>query len=130
NSDQSGISRKIENNEERQRLKKILRGLSIPEGMGVVMRTAGEGKQARYFVRDLALLLDEWRSIQDRIHKQGAATCVFEEPDLIGRTVRDFLTEDVDRILVDDFQQFERIKEMIGRISRRSMAKVKSYNEP
>jgi ribonuclease G len=130
NSDQSGISRKIENPEERARLKRILRELSIPEGMGVVMRTAGEGKQARYFVRDLALLLDEWRSIQDRIHKQPAASCVFEEPDLVARTVRDFLTEDVDRILVDEFRQYERIKDMIGRISRRSMGKVKAYNEP
>ncbi|MBL9138245.1 MAG: Rne/Rng family ribonuclease [Verrucomicrobiales bacterium] len=130
NSDQSGISRKIENPEERARLKRILRELSIPEGMGVVMRTAGEGKQARYFVRDLALLLDEWRSIQERIQKQPAASCVFEEPDLVARTVRDFLTEDVDRILVDEFRQYERIKEMIGRISRRSMSKVKAYNEP
>jgi ribonuclease G len=130
NSDQSGISRKIEDPEERQRLKRILRELSIPEGMGVVMRTAGEGKQARYFVRDLALLLDEWRSIQERIQKQPAATCVFEEPDLVARTVRDFLTEDVDQILVDEFRQYERIKEMISRISRRSENKVKAYNEP
>lgn len=130
NSDQSGISRKIESQEERARLKRILRELSIPEGMGVVMRTAGEGKQARYFVRDLALLLDEWRSIQDRIQTRPAATCVFEEPDLVARTVRDFLTEDVDRILVDDFRQYERIKEMIDRISRRSVSKVKFYNEP
>ncbi len=130
NSDQSGISRKIESPEERQRLKRILRELSIPEGMGVVMRTAGEGKQARYFVRDLALLLDEWRSIQERIQKQSAATCVFEEPDLVARTVRDFLTEDVDRIFVDDFAQYERIKEMIARISGRSVGKAKFYNEP
>jgi ribonuclease G len=129
NSDQSGISRKIETPRNAQRLKRILRELSIPEGMGVVMRTAGEGKQARYFVRDLALLLAEWRSIQERIQKQGAATCVFEEPDLVARTVRDFLTEDVDRILVDDMRQFERIKEMISRISRRS-EQGEGYNEP
>ncbi len=130
NSDQSGISRKIENPEERQRLKRILRELSIPEGMGVVMRTAGEGKQARYFVRDLALLLEEWRSIQDRIQKQGPATCVFEEPDLVERTVRDFLTEDVDRIEVDDFKQFESMQEMVGKISRRSINKLRFYNDP
>lgn len=129
-SDQSGISRKIESIEERQRLKRILRDLSIPEGMGVVMRTAGEGKQARYFVRDLALLLDEWRDIQQRIQRQPLATCVFEEPDLVGRTVRDFLTEDVDRIWVDDFRQYQRIQEMITRISRRSVSKVQSYSEP
>src|SRR5918912_3158827 len=80
NSDQSGISRKIENQEERQRLKKILRSLSIPDGMGVIIRTVGEGQQLRYFVRDLALLLEEWREIQERIKKQPSATCVFQEP--------------------------------------------------
>ena len=101
NSDQSGISRKIENQEERKRLKKILRELAIPDGMGVIMRTAGEGQQKRYFVRDLALLLEEWHGVQERIKKQPMATCVFQEPDLIERTVRDFLTEDVERIVVD-----------------------------
>ena len=59
----SGISRKIENQEERKRLKKILRELPIPDGMGVIMRTAGEGQQKRYFVRDLALLLEEWNGV-------------------------------------------------------------------
>ncbi len=127
NSDQSGISRKIENQEERHRLKKILRSLSIPEGMGVIIRTIGEGQQARYFVRDLALLLDEWKQIQERINKQPSATCVFQEPDLIERTVRDFLTEDVERIVIDGPQQYDRIREMISRISKRSASKVKLY---
>lgn len=130
NSDQSGISRKIENIEERQRLKKILRSLSIPDGMGVIIRTAGEGQQARYFVRDLALLLEEWNGIQERIKSQSSATCVFQEPDLIERTVRDFLTEDVERIVVDSQQQFSRISTMIEKISRRSTDKVKAYTEP
>ena len=129
NSDQSGISRKIESQEERQRLKKILRSLTIPEGMGVVMRTAGEGKMARYFVRDLALLLEEWKGIQERITKQPMASCVFEEPDLIGRTVRDFLTEDVERIIVDSAPAYERVREMIGKVSKRSMSKVKHYTD-
>ena len=129
NSEQSGVSRKIENNEERQRLKKILRNLSIPDGMGVIFRTVGEGQQARYFVRDLALLLEEWKRVQENIDKQPKATCVFQEPDLIERTVRDFLTEDVERIVVDNNQQFERIRDMIAHISKRSIAKVKPYND-
>ena len=129
NSEQSGMSRKIENPEERQRLKKILRALTIPEGMGVIIRTVGEGQQARYFVRDLALLLDEWAHIKERIEKQASATCVFQEPDLVERTVRDFLTEDVDRIFIDSGPQFERMTELIGRISTRSISKVKHYNE-
>ncbi|MCW5550610.1 MAG: Rne/Rng family ribonuclease [Verrucomicrobiae bacterium] len=129
NSDQSGISRKIENQQERQRLKKVLRELTIPDGMGVIMRTAGEGQQKRYFVRDLALLLEEWRGIQERIKSQPPATCVFQEPDLIERTVRDFLTEDVERIVVDSPKAYERMRDMITKISRRSASKVKNYVE-
>jgi ribonuclease G len=130
NSDQSGISRKIENQPERQRLKTILRKLSIPDGMGVIMRTVGEGQQLRYFVRDLALLLEEWKQIQDRIKTQPPATCVFQEPDLIERTVRDFLTEDVERIVVDSQKAYDRMREMISKISKRSADKVKLYGDP
>lgn len=129
NSDQSGISRKIENQQERQRLKKILRELAIPDGMGVIMRTAGEGQQKRYFVRDLALLIEEWRGVQDKIKSQPMATCVFQEPDLIERTVRDFLTEDVERIVVDSQKAYERMRDMVSKISKRSASKVKVYAE-
>jgi len=129
NSDKSGISHKIENQEERQRLKTILRGLTIPEGMEVIIRTVGAGQQARYFVRDLALLLEEWKDIQERIKKQSAPSCVFQEPDLIERTVRDFLTEDVERIVVDAQQPYERMRAMISKISKRSADKIKLYTD-
>ena len=129
NSDQCGISRKIERQEERQRLKTILRKLTIPDGMGVIMRTAGEGQQLRFFVRDLAMLLEEWREIQERIRKQPPASCVFREPDLVERTVRDFLTEDVERIVVDSAESYERMQNMISRISKRSVEKIKHYGE-
>ena len=129
NSDQSGISRKIENPEERKRLKKILRELHIPDGMGVIMRTAGEGQQLRYFVRDLAFLIEEWNSVQEKIKKQPMATCVFQEPDLIERTVRDFLTEDVERIVVDHQKAHDRMREIISKISKRSASKIKLYTE-
>ncbi len=128
--DQSGISRKIENPQERQRLKTILRELDIPDGMGVIMRTAGEGQQKRYFIRDLAWLLEEWRRIDERRKAQPPATCIFQEPDLIDRTVRDFLTEDVERIVADDPRAEERMRDSISRISRRSASKVKLYNDP
>jgi ribonuclease G len=129
NSDQSGISRKIENPEERKRLKHILRELHIPDGMGVIMRTAGEGQQLRYFVRDLALLLEEWNGVQEKIKKQPMATCVFQEPDLIERTVRDFLTEDVERIVVDHSKACDRMREMITKISPRAAKKIMLYAE-
>ena len=129
NSDQCGVSRKIEDPEERQRLKRIVRKLTLPDGMGVIIRTAGEGQQARYFVRDLALLLEEWKAVQDQINSQPAPCCVFREPDLIERTVRDFLTDDVERIVVDNHADYERIRTRINKVSRRSVNKVKFYNE-
>jgi ribonuclease G len=130
NSDQSGISRKIESQEERKRLKQILRELNIPDGMGVIMRTAGEGQRKPYFMRDLALLLEEWHGVQEKIKSQPMATCVFQEPDLIERTVRDFLTEDVDRIVVDNQKAYDRIREMILKIKAKSAAKkVMLYSE-
>jgi ribonuclease G len=129
NSDQSGISRKIENPDERQRLKKILREINIPEGIGVIMRTAGEGQQERYFIRDLALLLEQWAEIQQKIKSQPPASCVFQEPDLIERAVRDFLTEDVARVIVDNPQAYERMRGMTARISSRAAGKIKLYSE-
>jgi len=129
NSDQSGVSRKIENQEERQRLKHILRDMSIPEGMGVIMRTAGEGQQKRYFISDLALLLEQWKEIQDKIHSQPPASCVFQEPDLIERTVRDFLTDDVDRVVVDNALAADRMRAMISRIFPPAAKKIILYTE-
>src|SRR6266480_1117877 len=95
-SDRSGISRKIEDVKERDRLRKILRELDIPDGVGVIIRTVGEGQRARYFVRDLRFLLDQWRKVEQEIANHPAPHRVFEEPDLIERTVRDFLTEQID----------------------------------
>jgi ribonuclease G len=127
---QRGISRKIDDEKERQRLKKILQRLNIPEGMGVIIRTVGENQKKRYFIRDLELLLQTWKQVEEKIKTQAAPYCVFQEPDLVERTVRDFLTEEVDRIVVDNEQANERIRDMIGQISRRSRGKVRLYNEP
>lgn len=120
---QCGISRKIEDSKERQRLKRIIRELTIPEGMGVIIRTAGEGKKVRYFVRDLHILLRTWADIQKKMERSGAAR-LYEEPDLVERTVRDFLTEDIDRIIVDDPKIHARMLELTGRISPRSRNKI------
>jgi ribonuclease G len=69
------------------------------------------------------------RQIPERIKKQPMATCVFQEPDLIERTVRDFLTEDVERIVVDNQKAHDRMREMISKISKRSASKIKFYTE-
>ena len=128
-SDQCGISRKIEDNRERQRLKRLINELTIPEGMGVIVRTAGEGKKARYFVRDLHLLLKTWAQIQARESSERAPACLYQEPDIVERTVRDFLTEDVDRVLVDDTSDHSRAQAAVAQISARSKGKIALYKD-
>src|SRR3954470_24100084 len=129
-SDQSGISRKIESPKERDRLRKILKELNVPEGMGVIIRTVGENQRARYFVRDLGLLLDQWRQIEEAMKKKPAPACAFQEPDLIERTVRDFLTDEIDEIVCDDEKSVQRMGDVVAQISKRSTNRIRFYNEP
>jgi ribonuclease G len=123
-----GISRKIEDRRERERLKKVLRDLQIPEGMGVIIRTAGEGKKTRYFVRDLYMLLKCWEEMQEKM-KSPKPVMLYQEPDIIERTIRDFLTEDIDRVLVDNDKDYELMLKLVGEISKNSMKKIQRYRE-
>ncbi|HCJ11921.1 MAG TPA: ribonuclease E/G [Opitutae bacterium] len=128
-SGQCGISHKIEDRRERERLKKIVRSLTIPDGMGVIVRTAGEGKKIRYFVRDLHILINQWQGIQHEIDSSKKPKLVYQEPDLIDRTVRDFLTEDIDRVLVDNEADYERMIAGVEQISPRSKSKIARFKE-
>jgi ribonuclease G len=127
-SDRSGISRKIEEPKERERLRKVLRQLDIPEGVGVIIRTVGEGQRARYFVRDLRVLLDQWAKVEQAIQDKPAPCRLFEEPDLVERTVRDFLTEEINEIVCDDRAATDRMIDMVGQISRRARNRVRHYD--
>lgn len=124
-----GISRKIEDPAERKRLRKILNELEVPDGMGVIMRTAGEGMKARFFVRDLAILLQQWQEIEGKMKQGRAPQLLLQEPDLVERTVRDFLTEEIDRVVVDDNATFERVKQLVAGISKRSVKKIIWHSE-
>jgi ribonuclease G len=124
-----GISRKIEDMNERKRLKQLINELTLPEGVGVIVRTAGEGKKARYFVRDLHILLKTWEDIQSKMKSERSPACLYMEPDLVERTVRDFLTEEVDRVLIDSRDDFERTQKLVGQISKRSAGKIALYKD-
>ena len=128
-SDQCGISRKIDESKERERLRKILKKLEIPEGMGVIVRTVGEGQRERYFIRDLSLLVEQWRKIEQAVKEKPAPTCVFQEPDLIERTVRDFLTDEIDAVICDSEEAVKQMGESVGQISRRSKNRIEFYSE-
>lgn len=126
---QCGISRKIEDRKERDRIKKILRSMKIPEGMGVIVRTAGAGKRWTYFVRDLNMLLNVWKRIQQRLDSTPAPAMIYKEPDLIERTVRDFLTEQTDRILIDNKEDYDRIMHSVSEISLGARSKINLYKD-
>lgn len=128
-SDGCGISRKIEDLAERKRLKTLINELTLPEGVGVIVRTAGESKKARYFVRDLHILLKTWENIQAKMQSDRAPACLYQEPDVVERTVRDFLTEDVDRVLIDSKDDHERTQKLVAQISKRSADKIALYND-
>ena len=122
--EQFGISRKIEDPAERQRLRKIVQKLSVPEGMGIIMRTVASGTRARHFVRDLAMLLEQWDQIEHNRVNTPTPACIFQEPGLIERTARDFLTDEIDQILCDDAATTEIIRNIAGKISRRAKRRV------
>ena len=117
---QFGISRKIEDPAERARLRKMMEKLTVPEGMGIILRTVSAGQKDRYFVRDLSILVEQWREIEETARTQKAPLCAFREPDLIERTVRDFLTDEIGEVLCDNEAAAERMRELAGVISRRS----------
>jgi len=124
-----GISRKIEDAKERKRLKKILGRLPVPEGSGLIIRTAGAGASGISFVRDMRTLLAAWEGIQKASSEKKAPCCLYHEPDLVERTVRDSITEDIDEIIIDSSDEYERIRRILSKISRRMFSRVKLYTE-
>ena len=122
-----GVSRKIGDADERKRLKKILDKLLCPEDVGLIVRTAGVGAKGTSFVRDMRNLLQSWHELQGNVKNLRAPCCVWQEPGLVERVVRDWLTEDIDSVVVDDEKTFEQLRDATSRISRRARGKVRRY---
>ena len=123
-----GVSKKIGDASERKRLKKILDRLPLPENVGLVVRTAGQGASAQAFARDLRNLISIWNEMQGNVKNLRTPCCIFQEPDLCERVIRDWLTEDVDSIIIDDQASFESMREVSARISRRARGKISRYD--
>ncbi len=123
-----GVSRKIEDAKERERLKKVLARLPIPEGNGVILRTAGAGARKTSFARDLRGLLATWQEIEQAIAEKPAPCLLYKEPDLIERVVRDSMTQHIDRVVIDSREEYERLKTIVSGISRSARGKLKIYD--
>ena len=122
-----GVSRKIEDDEVRRRLRDIMLELNPPKGLGFIVRTAGTDRTKKELSRDLAYLLRLWKVIVRRIKKCPAPVDIYEESDMIIRTIRDIFTAEVDSITIDEPAAYERAHEFLQLVMPRYVHRLKLY---
>ncbi len=122
-----GISRKIGDIEERKKLKKILSSVQIPEKMSVIVRTAGIGRTKKEISKDLSFLVSQWNKIRELTLKSEAPEMIHEEGNVLKRAIRDMLSEDVDKILVEGKEGYNKVKKITKNLAPTFVKKVKHY---
>jgi ribonuclease E len=126
-SDKLGISRKIEDEEERKRLKDLVDKLKPPEGFGLIVRTVGINSTKTLLSRDLKYLLRLWKTIKQSVMKEPAPVLLYRERDLVLRSIRDYFTPDVTEILIDNPSVYHEVRNFIKIISRKHHKIVRLY---
>ncbi|MGB0834620.1 MAG: ribonuclease E [Psychrobium sp.] len=121
-----GISRRIEG-EERSQLKAALSALTMPKGMGVIVRTAGVGKASEELQYDLDILENHWRAIKNAAESRPAPFLIHQESNVIVRAMRDYLRRDVGEILIDHPRVFESAREHISVVRPDYVNRIKHY---
>lgn len=122
-----GVSRRIEDGNERDRLKGVAARIK-PKSMGVIVRTVAEGQPERDLERDMKFLIKVWEKLQARARKVRAPALLYRDHDLIYRLVRDYFTEEIDRLVVDSRPEFEKMRDLLGSLSPGFKARVEHYN--
>ena len=122
-----GISRKIGDLEQRKKLKLILSSVEIPKRMSVIIRTAGIGRTKKEISKDISFLLSQWNKIRELTLSSEAPCMVYEEGNVLKRAIRDMLTDDVDKILVDGKDGFEKVKKITKNIVPTFVKKIKQF---
>ena len=122
-----GVSRKISNSKDRKELRKIVEKLPIPEGMSVIIRTAGQGKTKSEIKRDYDYLIKTWSHIRELTLKSIAPKLIHEEGDIIKRSLRDGFTTDIDEILVDGEEVFKSTRNFVKMLMPAQVKKVKLH---
>ncbi|MBU6237906.1 MAG: Rne/Rng family ribonuclease [Planctomycetes bacterium] len=123
-----GVSRKIEDEDARRKLKATMLELNIPKGVGFIVRTAGQERTRKELSRDVAYLLRLWKVLVRRIKNQPGPCDVYEESDIMIRTIRDTFTEDIDSIVVDHPDAFHRAKEFMELVMPRYCNRIQLYD--
>ena len=124
--DYVGVSRRIRDDAERQRLKEEAERVQ-PEGMGLIVRTAAEGMNAEDFAADIETLTARWKEIEKRFQVRKAPCCIHKDESLISRTVRDLFTPDVDRLVLEKGENVEKVRETLRSISPELENRVVPY---
>ena len=125
-----GVSRKINSIADRRRLKEILEDLDIPEGMGVIVRTAGAERSKAEIKRDYEYLLRLWNEIRDLTLKSTAPALIYEEGNLIKRSIRDLYTRDIDEVLVEGEEGYKTAKAFMRTLMPSHAKRVQPYRDP
>ncbi len=128
NSNLRGVSRKIEDRDERRRLKEILAQVKVPNGVGLIVRTVGKGELVKDFDRDLRYLMLLWKRIQRKIPLVTGPALVHEELDLVLKTIRDNLSDEIDRVVVDSKEEFKKIRKFVSLACPRMRSKIELYS--
>jgi ribonuclease E len=124
-----GISRKITSAEDRRRLKEIAQELEVPEGMGVILRTAGAARTKTEVKRDFEYLLRLWEKVRDLTLRSTAPTLVYEEGSLVKRSIRDLFSKDIDEILVAGEGGYEDAREFMRMLMPSHAKSVKPFRD-
>ncbi len=122
-----GVSRKIEDETVRRRLRDVMLELNPPKGVGFIVRTAGSDRTKRELSRDMAYLLRLWKVIARRIKKMPAPAGIYEESDMIIRTIRDIVTAEVDAIYIDEPTAHDRAKEFLQLVMPRYVHRLQMF---
>ena len=122
-----GISKKIDDEHDRRVLRDIMLELKPPKGVGFVVRTAGTERTKAEMARDMTYLLRLWKSIVRRMRKYSAPIDIYQESDMIIRTIRDMFTEDVGRILIDEPAAYERAREFLELVMPKYAPRLQLY---
>ena len=124
-----GVSRKIEDDKARRVLRDILVEIDPPEGLGFIVRTAGMGRTKKELSRDMAYLIRLWKAIVRRLKKTKAPTDIYEENDIIIRTIRDTVGGDVDAIYIDEEDGSEQAKDFLEMVMPKFADRLQYYDK-
>jgi ribonuclease E len=124
-----GISRRIEG-DERSELRENLASLTLPEGMGLIVRTAGSGKSHEELQWDLDILLRHWEAIKTVATSRVAPFLIYQESNVVIRAVRDYLRKDIDEVLIDEPAVYEEIQHHIQLVRPDFSSRIKLYKDP